>query len=38
MRSPQSISIKTVEYHLGNIYRKLEIRSRSQLTVMLARR
>jgi DNA-binding CsgD family transcriptional regulator len=25
------LSAKTVEFHLGNIYRKLEVRSRSEL-------
>lgn len=29
------VSIKTIEYHLGNIYRKLGIRSRSQLASRL---
>jgi DNA-binding NarL/FixJ family response regulator len=26
------ISVKTVEYHLGRVYSKLEVRSRTQLT------
>ena len=29
------VSVKTIEYHLGNIYRKLDIRSRSQLASRL---
>jgi DNA-binding NarL/FixJ family response regulator len=32
------LSPKTVEFHLGHIYRKLGIRSRSQLTRLLAER
>jgi DNA-binding CsgD family transcriptional regulator len=31
------VSPKTIEFHLGNIYRKLGIRSRSQLTRLLSR-
>jgi DNA-binding CsgD family transcriptional regulator len=31
------VSPKTVEFHLGNIYRKLDIHSRSQLVRMLSR-
>jgi ATP/maltotriose-dependent transcriptional regulator MalT len=30
------VSIKTVEYHLGNIYRKLQVSSRTQLVARLA--
>lgn len=31
------ISVKTVEYHLGHVYAKLEVRSRSQLVARLIR-
>jgi DNA-binding CsgD family transcriptional regulator len=31
------LSPKTIEYHLGNIYRKLDVRSRAQLAHLLAR-
>ena len=31
------ISVKTVEYHLGNVYSKLQITSRGQLTTRLAK-
>lgn len=31
------VSPKTVDYHLGNIYRKLEVRSRTELTRLLSR-
>jgi len=31
------LSPKTIEYHLGNVYRKLDVRSRAQLTHSLAR-
>jgi DNA-binding CsgD family transcriptional regulator len=30
------ISVKTTEYHLGNAYTKLGVRSRAQLAAMLA--
>jgi DNA-binding CsgD family transcriptional regulator len=30
------ISTKTVSYHLGNIYRKLGVRNRTQLAALLA--
>ena len=29
------VSVKTVEYHLSNIYMKLDVRSRSALTRLL---
>ena len=32
------LSVKTVDYHLQNIYRKLEIRSRTELAVMVTGR
>ena len=32
------LSPKTIEFHLGHIYRKLGIRSRSQLTRLMAER
>jgi DNA-binding CsgD family transcriptional regulator len=32
------ISVKTVEYHLGNIYAKLDLRTRAQLAAHLAGR
>lgn len=31
------VSPKTIDYHLGNIYRKLEVRSRTELTRLLSR-
>ncbi len=31
------LSPKTIEYHLGNVYRKLDVRSRAQLAHLLAR-
>jgi DNA-binding CsgD family transcriptional regulator len=31
------VSVKTVEYHLGNVFAKLHVRSRSQLTARLLR-
>jgi DNA-binding NarL/FixJ family response regulator len=31
------ISVKTVDFHLQNIYRKLELRSRTELAVLVAR-
>lgn len=31
------VSPKTIDYHLGNIYRKLEVRSRTELTRLLGR-
>jgi DNA-binding CsgD family transcriptional regulator len=31
----QFVTIKTVEFHLGNIYRKLGIRSRAELAAIL---
>jgi DNA-binding CsgD family transcriptional regulator len=31
------LSAKTVEWHLSNIYRKLRVRSRTELTAKLAR-
>jgi DNA-binding CsgD family transcriptional regulator len=31
------LSPKTIEYHLGNVYRKLDVRTRAQLTHRLAR-
>jgi DNA-binding CsgD family transcriptional regulator len=30
------VSPKTIEYHLGRVYRKLGLRSRSQLAALLA--
>jgi DNA-binding CsgD family transcriptional regulator len=30
------LSPKTIEYHLGQIYRKLEVRGRSQLARLMA--
>ena len=32
------VSLKTVEFHLGNVYRKLGLRSRTELVAQLARR
>ena len=32
------VSAKTIEYHLASIYRKLDVRSRTELAVALARR
>ncbi|MDG4800310.1 helix-turn-helix transcriptional regulator [Micromonospora sp. WMMD980] len=32
------LSPKTVEYHLGNVYRKLQLRSRPELIRHLSRR
>jgi len=29
------VSVKAVEFHLGNIYRKLEVRNRTELAVLL---
>lgn len=31
------VSPKTIEFHLGNVYRKLEVRSRTELTRLLSR-
>jgi DNA-binding NarL/FixJ family response regulator len=31
------LSIKTVDFHLQSIYRKLDIRSRTQLAVLMSR-
>ncbi|MFT4029861.1 MAG: helix-turn-helix transcriptional regulator, partial [Protaetiibacter sp.] len=31
----QFVTVKTVEFHLGNIYRKLGIRSRAELGTIL---
>ena len=31
------VSIKTVEYHLGNIYAKMRVSSRGQLAARMAR-
>ena len=33
-----TISVKTVEFHLGNVYRKLGVGRRSQLASLLGRR
>jgi DNA-binding NarL/FixJ family response regulator len=30
------LSVKTIEFHLGNCFRKLDVRSRSELTRRLA--
>ena len=32
------VTTKTVEFHLRNVYRKLEIRSRTELATVMARR
>jgi DNA-binding CsgD family transcriptional regulator len=32
------VSVKTIEYHLASIYRKLDVRSRTELALALARR
>jgi DNA-binding CsgD family transcriptional regulator len=31
------LSPKTIEYHLRNVYRKLDVRSRSELSKSMAR-
>jgi DNA-binding CsgD family transcriptional regulator len=31
------LSVKTVEFHLANVYRKLDVRSRSELTLLVGR-